>query len=215
MLDEIASLARIDLAPRHRQPLADRVLLATVAAIGGSLVVNAILVAVGQAVGCGSCPGRDQGRRTKNCATGRCADFRVLRASTQGRQAPCLRANQAVILPVRNLRVMQGVTAGAGSALREAAAFGRQRGGNRTCGPRSSGRVAGWAEWTPGPAGRRAAAGLACVQPAVVGVGAGEVAAREVGPAGAAGAGLACASSAVVTGPAELPFSQADQDCCQ
>jgi hypothetical protein len=50
MPDEIASLARIDPAPRHRQPLAGRVLLATVAAISGSLVVNAILVAVGEAV---------------------------------------------------------------------------------------------------------------------------------------------------------------------
>lgn len=50
MLDEIASLARIDLAPRHRQPLATRVLLATAAAIGGSLAADAILVAVGEAV---------------------------------------------------------------------------------------------------------------------------------------------------------------------
>jgi len=37
MLDEIASLARVDLAPRRRQPPVGRVLLATVAAIGGSL----------------------------------------------------------------------------------------------------------------------------------------------------------------------------------
>jgi hypothetical protein len=50
MLDEIASLARIDLAPRHRQPLTGRVLLATAAAIGGSLAADAILVAVGEAV---------------------------------------------------------------------------------------------------------------------------------------------------------------------
>jgi hypothetical protein len=52
-------------------------------------------------------------------------------------------------------------------------------------------------------------------QPAVVGVGAGDVAAGDVGPAGAACAGLVCASVVVVTGPAELPFSQADQDSCQ
>ena len=52
-------------------------------------------------------------------------------------------------------------------------------------------------------------------QPAVVGVGAGGLAAGDVGPADAAGAGLACASAVVVTGPAELPFSQADQDSCQ
>ena len=64
--------------------------------------------------------------------------------------------------------------------------------------------------------GRRlAAADLACVQPAVVGMGAGEVAAGDVGLAGAAAAGLACASAVVVTAPAELPFSQADQDSCQ
>jgi hypothetical protein len=50
MLDEIASLARIDLALRHRSPLAGRVLLATVAAIGDSLAADAILVAMGEAV---------------------------------------------------------------------------------------------------------------------------------------------------------------------
>jgi hypothetical protein len=52
-------------------------------------------------------------------------------------------------------------------------------------------------------------------QPAVVGVGAGDVAAGDDGPAGTDDAGLACASAVVVTGPAELPFSQADQDSCQ
>jgi nitrilase len=54
-------------------------------------------------------------------------------------------------------------------------------------------------------------------QPAVVGVGAnaGDVAAEVGGPAGAAAGGLASASAVVVTGPAELPFSQADQDSCQ
>ena len=96
-----------------------------------------------------------------------------------------------------------------------AIAQGLQRGGDRICGPRSSGRVASWAELTAGPAGRRSVADLACSQPAVVGVGAGEVAAEDVGPAGAAAEGLACASVVVVTGPAELPFSQADQDSCQ
>jgi len=69
--------------------------------------------------------------------------------------------------------------------------------------------------FVPGPGGRRAAIGLARLEPAVVGMGAREVAAGDVGPAGAAGVGLACASAVVVTGPAELPFSQADQDCCQ
>jgi Family of unknown function (DUF6069) len=50
MLDEIASLARLDFAPRHRQPPASRVLLATVAAIAGSLAADAILVAIGDAI---------------------------------------------------------------------------------------------------------------------------------------------------------------------
>jgi hypothetical protein len=52
-------------------------------------------------------------------------------------------------------------------------------------------------------------------QPAVVGVGAGDETAGDVGPAGAVAAGLVSASAVVVTGPAELPFSQADQDSCQ
>ena len=65
------------------------------------------------------------------------------------------------------------------------------------------------------PRARRAAAGLACFQPAVVGVGAGDVAAGDVGRAGAVASGLSSASAVVVTGPAELPFSQADQDSCQ
>jgi len=50
MLDEIASLARLDFAPRHRQPPASRVLLATAAAIAGSLAADAILVAIGEAI---------------------------------------------------------------------------------------------------------------------------------------------------------------------
>jgi Family of unknown function (DUF6069) len=50
VLDGITSLARLDFSPRHRQPLAGRVLLATVAAIAGSLAADAILVAAGEAV---------------------------------------------------------------------------------------------------------------------------------------------------------------------
>jgi hypothetical protein len=50
MLDEIASLARLDFAPRHRRPPASRVLLSTVAAIAGSLAADAILVAIGDAI---------------------------------------------------------------------------------------------------------------------------------------------------------------------
>jgi AcrR family transcriptional regulator len=62
-----------------------------------------------------------------------------------------------------------------------------------------------------------AACGLcgACGQPAVVGVGAADGAAEDAGPADAAGAGLVCVSAVVVTGPAELPSSQADQEFCQ
>jgi hypothetical protein len=49
MLDEIASLARLDFSPEHRQPSASRVLLATVTAITGSVAADAILVAIGEA----------------------------------------------------------------------------------------------------------------------------------------------------------------------
>jgi hypothetical protein len=41
------SWLRIDLAPRHRPPTATRVVVATVAALVGSLLVDAALVAVG------------------------------------------------------------------------------------------------------------------------------------------------------------------------
>ena len=50
MLEPIASLARLDFSPQHRQPPASRVLLATVTAIAGSLAADAILVAIGEAV---------------------------------------------------------------------------------------------------------------------------------------------------------------------
>ncbi len=50
MLEQLTSLARLDFSPRHRQPPASRVLLATVTAIAGSLAADAILVAVGEAV---------------------------------------------------------------------------------------------------------------------------------------------------------------------
>jgi hypothetical protein len=50
MLEQIASLARLDFSPQHRQPPASRVLLATVTAIAGSLAADAILVAIGERV---------------------------------------------------------------------------------------------------------------------------------------------------------------------
>jgi hypothetical protein len=50
MLKQAASLARLDLAPQHRQPSAGRVLLATAAALAGSLAADAVLVLIGEAV---------------------------------------------------------------------------------------------------------------------------------------------------------------------
>jgi hypothetical protein len=50
MLNLLASVARVDFQPRHAQPRASRVALATVAAIAGSLLADALLVVVGQAV---------------------------------------------------------------------------------------------------------------------------------------------------------------------
>jgi hypothetical protein len=49
MLTQLASVARITFRPRHAQPKTSRVVLATVAAIAGSLAVDALLVVVGQA----------------------------------------------------------------------------------------------------------------------------------------------------------------------
>lgn len=50
MLSRLMSLARLDFAPRHGQPLASRVLAATLASIVGSLAADALLVVIGQAV---------------------------------------------------------------------------------------------------------------------------------------------------------------------
>src|ERR1700751_4086433 len=50
MLKQLESMARTDLRPRHSQPRAARVLLASIAAIAGSLAADAILVAIRQAV---------------------------------------------------------------------------------------------------------------------------------------------------------------------
>jgi hypothetical protein len=43
-------LARVDLAPAHRQPSAARIAIATVMSIAGSLAADAILVVIGQMV---------------------------------------------------------------------------------------------------------------------------------------------------------------------
>ena len=49
MLNLLASIARIDLHPRHAQPKTSRMALATIAAIAGSLIADALLVVFGQA----------------------------------------------------------------------------------------------------------------------------------------------------------------------
>ena len=50
MLNLIASLARVDFRPRQDQPPLARLVLATIAAIAGSLAADALLVVIGQAV---------------------------------------------------------------------------------------------------------------------------------------------------------------------
>jgi hypothetical protein len=50
MLNKLASLARVDFSPQHRQPASGRVLLAAIASIAGSLAADAILVVIGKAV---------------------------------------------------------------------------------------------------------------------------------------------------------------------
>jgi hypothetical protein len=50
MLNELASLARVDFRPRHEQPRPTRLALATVLAVAGSLAADALLVVIGQAV---------------------------------------------------------------------------------------------------------------------------------------------------------------------
>lgn len=49
MLKRLAALVRVDFAPRHRQPAAGRIVLATLGAIAGSLAADALLVVIGQA----------------------------------------------------------------------------------------------------------------------------------------------------------------------
>jgi FtsH-binding integral membrane protein len=49
-LDDALSLVRVDFAPRHRQPSAAMVIVATLASLIGSLLADAALVAVGTAI---------------------------------------------------------------------------------------------------------------------------------------------------------------------
>jgi hypothetical protein len=50
MLKQLASLARLDFSPRHRQPSAGRLAAATIASIAGSLAADALLVVIGTAI---------------------------------------------------------------------------------------------------------------------------------------------------------------------
>jgi Family of unknown function (DUF6069) len=50
MLRRLLALVRVDFSPRHRQPAAGRIALATLGAIAGSLAADALLVVIGQAV---------------------------------------------------------------------------------------------------------------------------------------------------------------------
>jgi hypothetical protein len=50
MLKQLAAIPRIDFRPRHTQPKTSRVVLATIAALAGSLAADALLVVLGQAV---------------------------------------------------------------------------------------------------------------------------------------------------------------------
>jgi len=49
IVDRSLGIARVDFAPRHRQPPLIRVALATVLSVGGSLLADALLVAIGTA----------------------------------------------------------------------------------------------------------------------------------------------------------------------
>jgi hypothetical protein len=50
LLERAQSISRVDLAPRHDQPSWMSVIIATVASIAGSLIADAILVAIGTAL---------------------------------------------------------------------------------------------------------------------------------------------------------------------
>jgi hypothetical protein len=50
LLKRAASLARVDFLPRHRQPSPWRVVAATIASVLGSLIADAILVAISEAI---------------------------------------------------------------------------------------------------------------------------------------------------------------------
>jgi Family of unknown function (DUF6069) len=49
-LKQMMSMARLDFAPGHRQPSMPRVLLASLASVIGSLIADAVIVAIGEAL---------------------------------------------------------------------------------------------------------------------------------------------------------------------
>jgi hypothetical protein len=50
MLNQLASLVRLDFSPRHRRPSAGRLAAATILSIAGSLAADALLVVIGEAI---------------------------------------------------------------------------------------------------------------------------------------------------------------------
>jgi hypothetical protein len=50
MLEEIMSMSRLDFSPPHRPPSSARLVVAAVAAIVGSLIADALLVVIGEAI---------------------------------------------------------------------------------------------------------------------------------------------------------------------
>ena len=50
MLEQLMALARLDFAPRHRPPAPARMFLATVASVIGSVIADALLVVIGEAL---------------------------------------------------------------------------------------------------------------------------------------------------------------------
>ena len=50
MVERLLGLVKVDFAPKHTQPSAARVVLATIVALVGSLAADAVLVALGKAV---------------------------------------------------------------------------------------------------------------------------------------------------------------------
>jgi hypothetical protein len=50
IIERSLAFCRVDLSPRHQQPSVGRLVLATILSVGGSLLVDALLVVIGNAV---------------------------------------------------------------------------------------------------------------------------------------------------------------------